>query len=187
MEQLTTEGVNPMPTRLIEQVTMLTYVASEAASWNSWAENMVDPAISMGSCSSANSGEMPVTTLGRLFPCRDHAISANPGGGVHQQLMVSSCCGSTFWVGAADGLATWAVDVGFDCNTLPQTILWPKPYGSCCGFVPKKLQEPMGSNVLEDMILTQLEGGELSRTSTLVNVVRGSMAHQSSSTFSASC
>ena len=42
----------------------------------------------------------------------------------------------------------------------------------------------MGSDACEDVILTQLEGGQSSRTSAFVNKVRGSMAHQRSSMLS---
>ena len=49
-------------------------------SWSSWAENIMDPTILMGSCSSANSGGTPTTTQGGLSPCRDLMISANHGG-----------------------------------------------------------------------------------------------------------
>ena len=83
MEQAPAEGVYPMPTKLIKQVTMSIHMAPDVASWNSWVKNSVDPAIWMGSCSSANSRGKPVTTLGGLSPCRDCVISANPDGGVH--------------------------------------------------------------------------------------------------------
>ena len=68
MKQSTAEGVNLMPTRLIKQVTMLIYMALEAASWNSWVENIVDTAICIRSYSLANSGGMPVTTHGWVIP-----------------------------------------------------------------------------------------------------------------------
>ena len=44
----------------------------------------------------------------------------------------------------------------------------------------------VGSINLKDVILIQLEGWRSSRTSSSVNVIRGSIAHQSSSTHSAS-
>ena len=71
-----------MPTKLIEQVIMSIYMAPDLASWNSWAENIVDPTIHMKSCSSANSGGISQISLGRLSQCRDHVISTNPGGGL---------------------------------------------------------------------------------------------------------
>ena len=107
-----------MPAKLIEQVTMLIYVVPDAASWISWVENMVNPAIHMGSCSLASSGGIQLSTLGGSSPCRDLAISTNPGGGVHHWLVVSSCCGSSFWVRVADGLTAWVVAVGLDHLTL---------------------------------------------------------------------
>ena len=73
IEQSFAKGTIPMPTKFIEHVTISMHMALEVASWNNQADNMVDPSL-------PNSGRMPVTTLGGLFPCRDHAISANPGG-----------------------------------------------------------------------------------------------------------
>ena len=71
----------PTPTKFIEQVTILMHIALEVTLWNNQADYMVDPTIKMGPCSSANSGGMPVTTWGRSFLHRDHAISTYPGGG----------------------------------------------------------------------------------------------------------
>ena len=187
-EWSTTEGVNPKSTRLIEQVTILIYVAPQTTSWNSLVENIVDPATCMGSCSSANSRGMPITTQGMLSPHKDPVISGNSGGGVHHWQLVSSCHDSTFWVGVGGGFATWVVSVGFDClmpqaavnNPLAwalQLLLWLCSQGIAGSVV---------SDILEDVILTQMEGGASSWTSALVNVARDSMAHQSSSTLSTS-
>ena len=65
-------------------------MAPDVMSWNSQVENMADSTIRMGSWSSASSVGMLVTTLGGLSPCRNHAISANPGGGACHWLMVLS-------------------------------------------------------------------------------------------------
>ena len=137
-----------------------------------------------GALTMTNSGGMSVTTWGRLSPCRDHVISANPGRGDGHQWMVSSCLGSTSWAAAAAWLAIWAVVLACNCF-LPwtpendpltwalQVLLWLHSLG-------------VGSAILEDIILTQLEGGTLSRTHTSVNVVRDSITHLSSCTLSAS-
>ena len=171
-----------MPTKLIKQGTMSIYMAPDSASWNSWAENMVDPIIHMGSCSSANSGGMPEMSLGRLSPCRDHVISANPGGGVCCQLMVLSSCGYTSWVGAASCLAIWVVAVDLD---------FPMPWAAENYPLEQALQFLLwlllplrtGYPILDDTILTQLEGVVSPRTSTSVSVVRGSIAHLGFCTF----
>ena len=188
IEQSTTKGVNPKPTSLIEQVTMSIYMAPETASWNSLAENIVDHATHIGSCSLANSGGMHITTQGKLSPCRGLVISTNPGGGVFHQLLVSSCCNSAFWVGAGDGLAAWVVVVGFDCLTLQATT--NNPLAQALWFLQQlhsqRIAGSTGSDILEHMTLTQLEGGASSRISASVNMVRGSMACWSSSTLSAS-
>ena len=188
IEWSTTEGVTPKPTRLMEQVIMLIYFVPETTSWNSLAEDIVDPTTCMGSCTSANSGGTPVTTWGKSSPCRDLTISANPGGGVCHWLLVSSYRDSIFWVRRGDGLATWVVAMGFKC---------PMPWATANVLVAWALQlllwlcsQEVGgsarSNVQEDMILTPQEGRASSRTSVLVNVVKGSMACQRSSTLSTS-
>ena len=108
---------------------MLIYMAPEAASWNSQAENMVDPTICMESCSLANSRGTPVTTLGGSFPCRDSAISTNPGGGIHHQLtlppglehLLASPLGCSLWVSAT-----------LHCRS-PRMTLWNRPCCSCYG------------------------------------------------------
>ena len=167
---------------------MSIYVAPETACWNSLAENIVHPAICMVSCSLANSWGMPVTTWGKLSPCRNLSISVNPGGGVCHQLLVFSCCDSTFWVGMGDGLTTWLVAVGFK-YPMPQATA-NVPLAQALRLLlqlhSREVGRSMGSDVWEDVILTQLDGRVSSRTSALVNMVSGSMACQSSSTFSAS-
>ena len=80
-----------------------------------------------------------------------------------------------WWLWVSNGL----------CHGPPQTYLWPKPYGSCCSFIPKKLGDT-GCILWEDVILNQWEGGVSSRTSASVNMVRGSMACLSSSMLSIS-
>ena len=68
MEQSTAEGVTPKLTMLIVQVTMLIQIAPDMESWNSWAENIMDPTILMGSCSLANSRGTPMITWVGLSP-----------------------------------------------------------------------------------------------------------------------
>ena len=97
IEWSTTEGVTPKLTSLMEQVTMSMSVAHDMESWNSQVENIMDPTILTGSCSSTNTGGTPMNTWGGLSPCRDLVISMNPGGVCHW-LMVSPGCDSIFGV-----------------------------------------------------------------------------------------
>ena len=145
---------------------------------------MVDPTIWMGPWSLANSGGMPIATLGRLSPCKDHVISANPGG-----VMVVNG-----WYLPVLAPPPGLVQLG----DLPSGWwLWPSAILYC--RLPKNnplvwglwlllwLHSPgEGSSFLEDVIITHLEGGMSSSTSALVNVVWGSIACHSSSTLSAS-
>ena len=172
----------------MEQVIMSMYVATETTSWNSLAENIVDPTAHMESCTSANSGGTPVTTWGKLSPHRDLVISVKPGGGVHHWLLVSSCCDSTFWVGTGDGLTTQVVVTGFKCPTpwANTNVPLAQALWLLLQLCSQDIWGSTGSNVWEDLILTQWEGGASSRTSALVNVVKGSMACQSSSMLSTS-
>ena len=151
-------------------------------SWSSQAENIMDPTILTGSCSSTNSGWTPMTTWGGLSLHRDLAISANPGG-VYHWLMVSSGCDSIFRARETDGLTTWVVAVDFD-HPRPQaatntTLAWALWF--LLQLHSWVVGGSMGSDICEGVILIQLEGRLSSRTSKSVNEVRGSMAHQSSS------
>ena len=45
MEQSSTRGTIPMPTKFIEHVTISMHMAQEVTSWNNQVDNMVDPTI----------------------------------------------------------------------------------------------------------------------------------------------
>ena len=143
-----TEGVTPKPTKLIEQVFMLIYMVPETASWNSLAENNVDPTTHMGSCTSANFGGTPIATWGESSPCGDLAISANPGGvfaiGYWSPPAVTLPSGLGQVMDLPPGQWPWVSNAL--CHRLPWMYLLAKPYNSCCGFVPERmgdLQPPM--------------------------------------------
>ena len=142
----------------------------------------------MGSCSLASSGGMPITSWD----------AGHPHAGISWSLQTLV---EVFTISCTGLLLLWLYLLGWDgwwthcpgwwlwvsnalCHRLLQTYLWHEPYSSCCGFVPEKLGDLAGSDVWDDVILTQCEGGVSSRTSALVNVVKGSMAHWSSSTLS---
>ena len=157
IEQSPTEGVTPKSTRLMEQVIMSMYVVPNTASWNRLAENNVDPTTLMGSCTSAISRGMPIATWGESSPCRDLTISMNPGGGVCLWLLLTSCCDSTFWVGTGDGLTAQVVAVAFKCP-MPWAAI-NVPLSQALWFLlqlcSQEVGGSMGSDVWEDMILTQ--------------------------------
>ena len=107
-------------------------------------------------------------------PIGDWAISANPGGG-------------TFYSWVGDGFTTWGATAGFD---LPE--LWTamkEPWVWALLFLlwlcSQELAGSSGSDVLEDVIFTQCKGASSQRTSSSVNINRGSMASLNSHTHSA--
>ena len=167
-------GSSPMPTKLTEHITRSMHMAPDVKSLNRWTDTMEDPIIWVGPWSLASSGGMPVTTLSELSPCRDWAISANPGGGIGGWLLASACHGMTSQVRVAC-VVVWAVTVvGGPAHPLPwatkkdplgwaqQVLLW-----LCCHWV--------GSTDLDSVIFTQLEGGMSSRTFSSVKVVSSSI------------
>ena len=140
----------------------------------------------MGSCSSTNSGKH-LQPPKEGFPHTGISQYANPGG-VYHWLMVSSGCDSYVW-GWGDW---WTCKPGCGCG-----FGHPMPWVTANAPLAQALQlllqlhslvvgGSVGSDVHEDMILIQLEGRLSSRTSTSVNEVRGSMAHQNSSMLSTS-
>ena len=107
---------------------------------NSLAENIVDPAICMGSCPLANSRGMPITTL-HIIPMQGSGDLCEPEwrcSPLAAGLLLLCLPSGLGWV--MDWLpGQWLWILTALCHGLPWKILWPKPYGSCCRFVPKKL------------------------------------------------
>ena len=124
IEQSSTKGVTPKPTRLMEQVITSMQAAPDRESQRNQVEDIMDSTIHMVPCSSAGSNGMLVVLQG-VSPCRDHTISANPGGRTSCHPQHSSHGDCACWVGASDRLAAEAVTVGFECPTLWATVNIP--------------------------------------------------------------
>ena len=101
--------------------------------------------------------------------------------------MVSSGCYSIFGTRETDGLTAQVVAVGFDhpmpWATMNAPLAWT--LWLLLWLHSLVVGGSAGSTICKDVILTQVEGGLLSRISVFVNEVKGSIAHQSSSTLSA--
>ena len=121
---------SPTSTKLIEHVTMLIHMAPDAEPLSRQADVMEDPIISIGPCSLANSRGMPVTTLGGLSPCRDQAISANPGGvlgiGCQTLPVMAQPPGLEWLVDFSSGWWLWFVALAIPCHRLLRRTLLHK-------------------------------------------------------------
>ena len=128
-----------------------------------------------GLCTLVSSGGTSTTTCGGLSPHRNCTISMNPGGGTfHLQ-------GGTGYV-----LAIWVVVMGFDLPTLQAAMKEPQAQAllfwlQLCSW---DVVDFAGSDILEDVILTQCKGTSLPKTLASMNVVRGSTVSLSSCTHS---
>ena len=91
--------VDPMPITLSWHVAMSTDRFPHA-SWIIWLTNRLDPTTGVGDCSSLGSSRVQ----GDWLLCRVFAISVNPSGGTHSQIMVPSIKVSMLGLKVASGL-----------------------------------------------------------------------------------
>ena len=127
---------------------------------------------------------MLATILSGLSPCRDQAVSTNPGGGVQGWLLDSACHSMTSQVGVACVVA-WAVAIAYDPGHFPPWATKKDPLQWAQWVLLWLHSCWVGSADLDGMIFTQLEGRTSSRTSLSVKVVSSSIICWSSNTHSA--
>ena len=112
--------------------------------WSNWAENIVDPAIHMGSCSSAGSSEMLIT----------HGVGHPPLGISWSMWTLVEVFAISCWSPPA---VTLLSGLGLVMDSLPRWLLWVSnashcgplqmypwhgPFSSCCSFIPERLEDP---------------------------------------------